>query len=106
MFVFYNRFICLHFKWYPTSLVSPPQLPHPMAPPLCLYEVLLHPLTYPCLTTLASPYTEASILHRTNGHPLSLMPDKAILCNICSHGSLHVYSLIGGLVPRNSGWCG
>jgi hypothetical protein len=29
------------------------------------------------------------------------MPDKAILCYICgwSHGSLHVYSLVGGLVP-------
>jgi hypothetical protein len=33
------------------------------------------------------------------------MPDKAILCCICSwsHGSLHVYPLVGGLVPGNSG---
>jgi hypothetical protein len=31
--------------------------------------------------------------------------NKAILYNICSysHGSLHVYSLIGGLVPGSSG---
>jgi hypothetical protein len=37
---------------------------------------------------------------------LILMPDKDILCYICSwsHGSLHVYSLVGGLVPGSSGW--
>jgi hypothetical protein len=34
------------------------------------------------------------------GPLLSLMSEKAILCYICvwSHGSLHVYSLVGGLV--------
>jgi hypothetical protein len=33
------------------------------------------------------------------------MPDKAILCYICTgvHGSLHVLSLVGGLVPGISG---
>jgi hypothetical protein len=32
--------------------------------------------------------------------PLPPMPDKAILCYICSwsHGSLQLYSLVGGLV--------
>jgi hypothetical protein len=36
-------------------------------------------------------------------HPL--MSNKAILCHICdkSHGSLHVYSLVGDSVRRNSG---
>ena len=39
----------------------------------------------------------------------TLMPNKAILCYICNwnHGSLHVYSLVGGLVPGSSseyGW--
>jgi len=31
------------------------------------------------------------------------MSDKVILCYICSwsHGSLHVYSLLGSLVPRS-----
>jgi len=43
------------------------------------------------------------------GPLLPLMPDKAILHYICSwsHGSLHVYSLVGGLVPGSSyvsGW--
>jgi len=35
---------------------------------------------------------------------LLLMPDNAILCYICgwSHGSLHVYSWVGGLVPGSS----
>jgi hypothetical protein len=33
-----------------------------------------------------------------------LKPNKAILCYICSwsHESLHVYSLVGGLVPGSS----
>jgi hypothetical protein len=36
--------------------------------------------------------------------PIPSMPDKAILCYICSrsHESLHVYSLVGGLVPGSS----
>jgi hypothetical protein len=39
------------------------------------------------------------------GPPLPLMPDKAILFYICSwsHKSLHVYSLVGDLVPESSG---
>ena len=39
------------------------------------------------------------------GPPLPLISDKAILYYICiwSHGSLHVYSLVGGLVPGSSG---
>jgi hypothetical protein len=37
-----------------------------------------------------------------------LKADKAILYYICgwSHGSLHVYSLAGGLVPGSSGSTG
>ena len=36
---------------------------------------------------------------------LLLIPDKAILCYICSwsYGSLHVYSFLGGLVTGSSG---
>ena len=84
-------------------LVTPPQPPlhHSSSPPLCLYEMLLHPFTHSRLTPLASPYTGASSLP-----PLPLMSDKAVLCNICiwSHSSLHVNSLVGGLVPTSSGW--
>jgi len=40
------------------------------------------------------------------GSPLPLMPDNTILCYICnwSHRSLHVHSLVVGLVPGSSGW--
>jgi hypothetical protein len=42
------------------------------------------------------------------GPLLLLMPDKAIVCYICGwcHGSLHVYSSVGGLVPGSSGRSG
>jgi hypothetical protein len=53
------------------------------------------------LTTVTFPYAGALSLHRTKGLlPLPLMPDKAILCFICSwrHRSLHGYSLDNGLV--------
>ena len=42
------------------------------------------------------------------GPLLPLMPNKAILCYIWGwrHGSLHVYSLVGGLVPGSSGGSG
>jgi hypothetical protein len=42
------------------------------------------------------------------GPLLPLMSDKAILWYICNwnHGSLQVYSLVGGLVPRSSGGTG
>jgi hypothetical protein len=38
------------------------------------------------------------------GPLLPLIPDKTILSYICSwsHGSLHVYSLVGGLAPGSS----
>jgi len=44
-------------------------------------------------------------LSEDQGPSPSLMPDKATLCYICSwsHGSLHVYFLVGGLVPGGSG---
>jgi hypothetical protein len=42
---------------------------------------------------------------RDQGPLLPLMTDKTILCCICSwsHGSFHMYSLVGGLVPGSSG---
>jgi hypothetical protein len=42
------------------------------------------------------------------GPPLPLMPDKAIICYLhgWSHGFLHVYSLVGGLVTGSSGESG
>ena len=61
-------------------------------------RVLLHPLTYSYHNPL---FAGASNLYSP---PLALMPDKAILCYICgwNHGSLHSFSLVGGLVSGNS----
>ena len=72
-------------------------------------RVFPYPPTYSLLTALAFPYTKASSLHRTKGLPLPLMLDEDILCYISSwsHGSLHVYSLVDGLVPGSyGGWGG
>jgi hypothetical protein len=76
------------------------------SPPPCFYEGAP---THSCLTALAFPYTGESRLHWTKGvPPYPLMPDKAIVCYISSwsHESLHVYSLLGGLVPESSGESG
>jgi hypothetical protein len=60
-----NHSICLHLKWYLTSLLP---LPHP----LCLYEGASPlPSTVP-----ASPYAGASNLPRTKGLPFHYCPAK------------------------------
>jgi hypothetical protein len=80
----------------------------PPSPPLGLYEGAPPP-TLPLPPHCSSislcwrikpPYIGPRIIHH-----LPLMPDKAILCYICSwsHGSLHVYSLVGVLVPTSYG---
>ena len=73
-----------------------PFLISPLKTPLSHFPTPL--LTTHPLPALAFLYTGASSL-------LPLMSVKAILCYICgwSHGSLHVYFLVGGLVPGNSG---
>jgi hypothetical protein len=88
-------------------LVSPLETSYPILPPPASVRVLPHPSTHFCLPALAFPYTGESNLHRTKGlSPIDA--NKAILCYICgwSHGSLHVYSLVGGLVPGSSGGSG
>jgi hypothetical protein len=89
---------------YPTW--NPPSH-HPSA---CFYE------GFPTSTHPLPPYHPHIPLHwgvkpsRHQGSLLPLMPDKAILCYICGwrHGSLHMYSLLGGLVQtlgnRGGGW--
>jgi len=93
---------------------------------LCSYSSILspfHPLSYPptlspCFyedvptpTYPLQPQRPVITLHWGNhttqdqGLLLLLMLNNAILCYICSwsHGSLHVYSLVGGLVSGSSG---
>jgi hypothetical protein len=99
-------FYLFHFKCYPLFWFP---LHKPPIPPLPLLLWQCSP-TY--LPTPTSPrYTP---LHwsiepsQDQGPPLSLIPDKTILCYICiwRHRSLRVYSSFGGLVPGSSGGSG
>jgi hypothetical protein len=100
LFVFLEFFLYLHFKCFPLS--RSPLQKSPIPSPLPLWE---------CFPTLPLPSSHPGIpLHWGIEHPqargplLPLMFNKAILCHICGqhHGSLHVYSLVGGPVPGSS----
>ena len=100
---FFLYFLYLHFKCYLLSQSPPkkkPSLSHHPCP--CFYDGVPPPI-YPLLTSHPwFPYTEASIKPSQNQGPLlPLMPEKAILCYICSWS--HVYSLVSGLVPGSLG---
>ena len=106
-FVFYWIFYVFTFQMLFPFLISPLETPSSLPAPSVSMRMLLLPYTP------TSPPRHSLILGNGpftyQGLLLLLMPDKAILCYICSwsHGSLHVYSFIGGLVPgRNgrSGW--
>ena len=103
--VFIIYFIHLHFKCYPLSQFSPAKaLSHPPSP--CFYDGAFPP-THPLPTHHPDNSLHWGIKPSWDQWSLlPLMPDKAILCYISSwsHGSLHVYSLFGGLVPGNSWW--
>jgi hypothetical protein len=73
-------------------------LSHP--PPPASMRVCPPPLPPPCPRIPLHWSIEPS---RDQGPLLPLMPDKAILFG-WSYGSLHMYSLVGGLDPRSSGW--
>ena len=99
-FILYWLFYLFAFQMlfpFPVPLQKP--LSHPIPP--ASMRVLAHPLPLHCLSI---PLCWASSLHRIKVS-LPLMPDKAILCYISSwsNGSLHLYSLVGGLVPGSSG---
>ena len=58
---------------------------------------------------LVFPCTGAYKVCKAKGPLFPMMANWTILCYICSwsHGSLHVYTLVGGLVPGSfggSGW--
>ena len=81
-------------------LVSLPKTSYPIPPSPCTPT---HPLQLPCPGIPLHWGIEPS---QDQGPILPLMrPSVTILCFICSwsHGSLHVCSLVGGLVPGSSG---
>jgi hypothetical protein len=89
---------------YPVSHLQPPYC-IPLT--LLLLRVLPNPPTHSHLNALAFSYTGVSSLHRTKGIPshwCQIRPSSYI-CS-WSHGSHHVYSLVGGLVPGSSGMSG
>jgi hypothetical protein len=101
--VFIGYFIYLHFKCYPPSwfpLRIPPS--HPLLP------ASMRALPHPLQSHNPSIPLRWGIEPSQEGPPCSLMPDKSILQYIhsWSHGSLHVYSLVGDLVPGSSGGSG
>ena len=113
--IFIGYFTYLTFQTlfpFPLSSLKTPYPSFPSSIPLwdppCFYEGACPP------THQLPPYHTSMPLHwgikspQDQAPPLSL-PDKAILCYICSwsYGPLHVYSLLPGLVPgrsEGSGW--
>ena len=92
---FFNLLIILFV--YISNVWSPlNKHPIPSSSPLplrgCTHPLLPHPSSIPLLWGIKPPQEQ--------GPPITLMSDKAILCDKCSrsHRSLHVYFLVGGLV--------
>jgi hypothetical protein len=100
-FLFFLVILFIYFSNIPLPCFSCSNtLFHTPSP--CFYEgapPLLHPLLPPRPGIPLHCGIEPS---QDQGPLLPLMPDKAILCS-CSHGFLHVYSLVGDLDPGSPG---
>jgi hypothetical protein len=91
----------------PLPFSNPPvnTLYHPLSP--CFYKgepPVTHPLLLPCPHIPLNWDTYWAFIGLRNTPPIDA--NKATLCYMCSWslGSLDVYSLVGGLGPRSSGW--
>ena len=84
------------------SFHSSKPLSHPPSPCYEGAQTPAHPLLPPCPGILLHWGMESS---QNQGPLLPLLSNKAIFCYICgwSPGTLHVYSLINGLVPGSPG---
>jgi hypothetical protein len=85
--------------------VSPLETPYPIPPPPASMRVFTPPTHPPTSNFQPSIPLHWGIEHlQAQGPLLSLMFNKAIHCHIGyqSHGSLHVYSLVGGPVSQSS----
>ena len=111
IFVFFfirkQNFLYLHFKCYSLSSFSIGKFP--------ISPTTAHQPTHSCFPVLAFPYIYVYVniywgIEPSQGQRplLPVMFDKAFLCYIWgwSHGSLHMYSSFGGLVPGSSGGTG
>jgi len=104
-------FFLLHFFIYMSNVIPFPGFPSGNSP----IPSFLHLLLWGCFPTHSLPPLCPGIpLHwgikpsQDQGPLLPLLPNKAILCYICSwsHESVHVYSLVDGLVHGSSGLSG
>jgi hypothetical protein len=103
-------FYLFTFQMLKETLFQFPLCKAPIIFPIPLASMrVLPPPTHSHLTTLVSPYSGASSLHRTNGLPSHWCPTRLSSATSAARamGTLNVYSLIGGLVPwssEGSGW--
>jgi hypothetical protein len=84
------------------SQVSPSETTYPIPLPLPLWGCFpTHPLLF---SHPGIPVHWGIEQPQAQGPLLPLMPNKAILCHICNwnHGSLHMYSSVGGPAPGSS----
>ena len=101
-------FLLIFFYLFTIKMLSPfpvSPLQTPIKSPFSLFLQGYSP-TYPLLPQQPSiPLCWDIEPPQDRGPPLPLMPDKVILCYICdwSHGSLHVYFLVGDLISGSSG---
>jgi hypothetical protein len=103
--LFYWIFSLFTFQMLSPFPVPPSETPYPISLPPVSMRVLPHPPNHPLLPPcLGIPLYWVMEPSQEKGPPPPIMPNKAILCYICSwsHGSLHVYCLVGGLVPGSS----
>jgi len=77
----------------------------PLSFPLPPASIRLFPHPLPPISHPGFPLHGRIEPSQDQGFLLPLMPDKAILCYICSwsRASLHVYSMVGGSVCGSSG---
>jgi hypothetical protein len=99
VFCFYWIFYLFAFQMLSSFLVSPPEIPYPILVTLVSMRLIPHPPIYSCLPALAFPYPGVFTGPRTFP-PIDVK--QGYICD-WSQRSLHVYSLVGGLVPRSSG---
>ena len=96
LFIFYWIFILFTFQMFSPFQVSLSKTSYPILPSPASMRVFSY-----LPTPIFPPWHSPTLGHRTPSGPRASPPtdaNKAILCHICSwsHGSLHVYSLIGG----------
>jgi hypothetical protein len=101
---FIKHFLCT-FQILTPFLVPHPETPYLIPPPPASITVSPFPPPQLLLSCTGISLHWGIKPSQDQGTLFPLMSNKAILCYICgwSHGSLHVYSLVGGgLVPGRS----